>query len=414
MKKTIAILLSVLMLAALLSGCGKTDPISGKFYATSCTDSSGEYECFGEYLQLASDGTGTIMYNGTEYTLKYNYSAEDGSLRFKDSGGIRFEGRCDGSSVTGTYGGLYEYRYDTIGAPNGAEYADEYQAVSCIMNGEKTSCKEDRLTLNADGTGTATLDGGDYDMIWLVSGTEFSMYGEDFEMTGGRIENGEITGSCFGADYVFSNNPPQIESGRYGATACTDPSDTSLEYYLDGEYLTINDDGTGAIFYGGSEYAMEWEYDGESFTFEDVDGDTFAGTYADGVIDGVYGNTYRYVFQLGAQPVVDEREEPAEATPVQTGVYGAVACVDPEDDTIAYYLDGEYIEIKADGTGTINFAGTDYAMQWGCENNVFAFKDEDGDTFIGSYADGVIDGVYGNTYRYVFQLGAQPVVEERE
>ena len=344
MKKTIAILLSVLMLAALLSGCGKTDPISGKFYATSCTDSSGEYECFGEYLQLASDGTGTIMYNGTEYTLKYNYSAEDGSLRFKDSGGIRFEGRCDGSSVTGTYGGLYEYRYDTIGAPNGAEYADEYQAVSCIMNGEKTSCKEDRLTLNADGTGTATLDGGDYDMIWLVSGTEFSMYGEDFEMTGGRIENGEITGSCFGADYVFSNNPPQIESGRYGATACTDPSDTSLEYYLD----------------------------------------------------------------------VDEREEPAEATPVQTGVYGAVACVDPEDDTIAYYLDGEYIEIKADGTGTINFAGTDYAMQWGCENNVFTFKDEDGDTFIGSYADGVIDGVYGNTYRYVFQLGAQPVVEERE
>ena len=53
---------------------------------------------------------------------------------------------------------------------------------------------------------------------------------------------------------------------------------------------------------------MEWEYDGESFTFEDVDGDTFAGTYADGVIDGVYGNTYRYVFQLGAQPVVEERE----------------------------------------------------------------------------------------------------------
>ena len=307
MKKLMAGLLTILMLAALLAGCGSTDPVSGVLYATSCTDTDGAaVVCFGDCLRLESDGSGVLSYNGTEYTLRYEYSAEDGSLRFRDAEGVRFEGRYDGKIVTGVYGERYEYRFEPVGALDGADHAGEYPALRCYVDGERVSCKDDSLCLNADGSGTATIDGVSHALLWIADGTSLTLYGEGFSMLDGHIENGEISGSCFGAEYEFTQNPPHVESGRYGATECTD-ADGTTAYYLDGEYLTIEDDGSGTVYYGGVEYDIQWTYEDEVFRFEDSDGDHFEGSYTSGTIEGLYGGTYRYVFRLNAEPVVEGR-----------------------------------------------------------------------------------------------------------
>ncbi len=103
-----------------------------------------------------------------------------------------------------------------------------------------------------------------------------------------------------------TEEPPQVESGRYGATECTD-ADGTTAYYLDGEYLTLEDDGRGTLYYGGMEYDISWTYEGGIFRFEDSDGDRFEGSCTDGTIEGLYGGVYRYVFCLNAEPVVEER-----------------------------------------------------------------------------------------------------------
>lgn len=105
---------------------------------------------------------------------------------------------------------------------------------------------------------------------------------------------------------VPTEEPLQVESGRYGAAECTN-ADGTTAYYLDGEYLTLEANGRGKLYYGGTEYDIRWTYEDGIFRFEDSDGDCFEGSYADGTIEGLYGGTYRYVFRLGAEPVVEER-----------------------------------------------------------------------------------------------------------
>lgn len=409
MKKTILILLAALLVMTLLTGCGKTDPIDGIFYAATCTDGDDDYGCIGEYIELNEDGTGVILYNDEEYTLTYTYSESSGDFSFRDENNVRFEGRFDGDSITGEYGDTYEYLYVTIGAGKKAELDNTYRAVRCEMDGESVYCGDDELVLEQDGTGTATLDGETRDMIWLASGGSFCMYGDGFSMIDGEIDDGEIRGEVFGAEYVFSCNAPAIELGQYGATECTDADDDGYEYFLDGEYIVLEEDGTGTFNFIGNNYDIEWTLDGSTFSFVDEDDDTFEGTYADGVIDGVYLDKYHYVFEFGAEPSTDDRLSP--------GQYGATLCTDPDDYSAEYYLDGEYIYLYNDGTGAFGFLDNEYDFEYACEGNEFAFKVDDDHMFYGTYEDDTIDGtlLWGDDlYRYVFEYGAEPTLEERD
>lgn len=408
MKKTIWVLLAALLAMLLLTGCGASDPISGTFYAATCTDGDESYECLGEYLELDEDGSGILCYNGEEYTLTYNYSEKSGEFSFRDENKVRFSGSFDGDCITGEYGDVYDYLFVTIGAGRDKTIADTYRATSCQMDGESVGCSGDAIVLESDGTGTVTCDGETYDMIWVFDRGNFCVYGNGFLMEDGELDDGEIRGEMFGAEYVFSCNAPAIEPGTYGATECTEPDDEDEYYFLDGEYLVLDDDGTGVFNYIGQDYDIEWTLDGDQFSFVDEDGDEFIGTYSDGVIEGVYGGWYRFVFEYGAEPTSER---------ITTGRYAATVCTDSEDYSMEYYLDGEYILIESDGTGAFGYVDNEYDFEYGYEDGVFAFQVDDEHMFLGTYEDDEIEGLllWGeDIYRYVFEYGAQPVVEERD
>lgn len=417
MKKSILILLAALIGVLLLCGCAnQTDPLLGTFHAVTCANGDNSYECMGEYIRLREDGSGILCYNDEIYTLTYTYRAESGEFSFRDENRVRFEGYFNGDSITGTYGDVYEYLYITIGSDEDADIPNTYRAISCLLNGEAATCADDSLVLEADGTGTAILDGEQKDMLWQADNGHFRMYGTGFSMTDGTIANGQISGEVFGAEYVYSCNVPDVEFGQYGATICTDPDDYSSEYYLDGEYLWLYDDGTGAFGFSDKEYEFNYVCEGDAFSFQLDENHFFHGSYADGVIDGTiqWGeNSYRYVFEHGVRPLQEDYDSDADydlsdyTKDLPAGMYSVTVCVDAQDESEDYYTDNEYLLLESDGTGVFCFAGTEYDIWWGCTNGTFYFVDEDDDEFEGTYTDdALIEGVYMNWLRYVFEYDA--------
>ena len=135
-------------------------------------------------------------------------------------------------------------------------------------------------------------------MLCLLAGC-----GEDKEESGGSSKKG-------GAETV------EIETGKYPAVSCFSDGE---EYICDEDWLIIEADGSGILVFEGDEYTMEWELDGDKFSFEDEEGSTFEGTYEDGVIEGVLDDNLDYVFERevsggkkGAAAAPAEEEEPAE------------------------------------------------------------------------------------------------------
>lgn len=102
-----------------------------------------------------------------------------------------------------------------------------------------------------------------------------------------------------------SGEAPDV-AGTYAATACYLDGE---EGSLDGEYLVIENDGTGTFYMLDSGYDFDWELSGNNFYFEDEDGDRFAGTYDNGVIEGEYFGDYFYVFELGSPSVGKSSEK---------------------------------------------------------------------------------------------------------
>jgi len=92
-----------------------------------------------------------------------------------------------------------------------------------------------------------------------------------------------------------------VEPGKYLAVSCVIDGE---EYPCDQDWLEIEEGGSGALVFEGDEYSMDWTLSGSTFSFEDKDGSTFEGTYADGVIEGVLDGQMEYTFELegGAAP----------------------------------------------------------------------------------------------------------------
>lgn len=139
-----------------------------------------------------------------------------------------------------------------------------------------------------------------------------------------------------------------VEAGKYLAVSCVIDGE---EYACDSDWLVIEEGGSGALVFEGEEYSMDWTLSGSTFSFEDQDGSTFEGTYADGVIEGVLDGNMEYTFELegGAKKGEAEAEPAAESgfTPVSGSlagcdvtIVGAELFTDGDDkDAIRVYWD---------------------------------------------------------------------------
>lgn len=106
MKKILALVLVLTMVFALAAcGGGKDGPdISGKYNAVSCMVDGDAYSCEGEYISLKSNGKGTVMFMGTEYSMKWTLKGD--KFTFEDEEGDSFSGVYDNGVISGNYAGM--------------------------------------------------------------------------------------------------------------------------------------------------------------------------------------------------------------------------------------------------------------------------------------------------------------------
>lgn len=167
--------------------------------------------------------------------------------------------------------------------------------------------------------------------------------------------------------------------------------------------MELRRDGTGSIdFYG--EETDEFTWDGDAVY---VDGETIPYTYENGVFtmrdDSEmmrFARTTEEELETlkegGVWGVLDDRTDPADVE----GLYTATACF---EDGVEVDLDDEYLYLFEDGVGYFHLLESDYAIRWKLDGTEFYFLDEEGDEFVGTLRDGVIDGDYFGGYSYVFE-----------
>ena len=198
---------------------------------------------------------------------------------------------------------------------------------------------------------------------------------------------GEETGHSKGTDSALTLTP-----GVYPATSCVMDGE---EYGCDKDWLVIEAGGEGVLVFEGQEYAMTWELSGSEFFFEDEEGSTFEGTWtADGVIQGVLDDKIEYIFQP-EQTVADA----VSGGELEAGVYPAVYCLFEGEKC---YCDKDWLELESDGKGILVFEGEEYAMTWELSGEELTFLVEEGSTFEGVWADGVIEGTLNGEIDYIF------------
>ena len=150
---------------------------------------------------------------------------------------------------------------------------------------------------------------------------------------------------------------PEVDiSGKYYATSCMMDGE---EYPCDGEYVKLNSDGTGTVMFIDTEYDIDWVLSGSDFSFTDSDGDKFTGTYADGVLEGVYAGM-DYVYDMNgaapkkgaaaAAPAAEPEEEPEEE-PVEEPVEEPAAFEPVGSDLGEYYVELVGVESFEDHNG---------------------------------------------------------------
>ena len=213
-----------------------------------------------------------------------------------------------------------------------ADQAGRYDAVSCSKDGNDFQYDGEYLLLKEDGTGEVQFNGGVYDITWSEDGNGFSFTDEDGEIASGRMEDGEIHLTYMGYDYVYvrndtslggsidasaeaSGNTPDAEKTPESAAASSGARQTEggpdvyrvssreetssgsgqEEASWNGDYIALNDDGTGVFLFNRAAFTIRWETDGSAFSFTDHLGNKFTGTMDSGSISGTYGK-YRYSF----------------------------------------------------------------------------------------------------------------------
>lgn len=87
------------------------------------------------------------------------------------------------------------------------------------------------------------------------------------------------------------------------------------------------------------------------------------------------------------------------AAEIEPGRYQATYCaIDGKE----YDCSEDALIIEADGTGTLEFEGEEYALDWEASGSSFSFVDEEGSTFEGTVSGSVIEGVLDGM-DYIFE-----------
>lgn len=189
-----------------------------------------------------------------------------------------------------------------------------------------------------------------------------------------------------------------VPAGTYLAEECVQDG---TRYVCEGEYVTLNEDGTGKMMFNDVELKLVWEEteDGVLRIRDDRDG-TFVGTYIPGEgLRGTYRD-YEYFYKSDA---------PAPAVPA--GTYIAVECVRDGTD---YVCDGDYFTLYDDGTGIICYNGGVFKLTWRAETGDdgalrLIGTDEQEMTLEGTYDPEEGIAASYRDYDYLFVQGEVPV-----
>ena len=227
-------------------------------------------------------------------------------------------------------------------------------------------------------------------------------------------------------------------AGRYEAVGC---SQNGVNYQCEGEYILLNEGGSGEIRFGDYVYSLKWELDGTSLSFTDEDGESASGTLENGEIDVEYLD-YQFIYvrndsSLGGSIDDEPENAPAEDAAAQDDreketwseedLQQAVANAQTDAQAGAqegpdvYLVTGrevtgnsgpeegdpiwryDYIALNEDGSGVFLFNYSAYGIRWIENGGKFSFTDHLGNQFDGTIGSGKITGVYGK-YRYIFEL----------
>ena len=197
----------------------------------------------------------------------------------------------------------------------------KYDAVSCEMDGTRYVCDGEYVTLKTDGTGEIMFNEHLLQATWEETDGALTIRDEAGGVFEGRFEPGTgLVGTYRGYEYVFEpggfgaggdpiapapdgegeSASDSLPAGTYVAVECVQDG---TRYVCDGEYVTLNPDGTGEVVFNDSLLSLTWEAtaDGE-IRFRDELGGEFEGGYDPA---GELGGTYRgygYTYKVGEKP----------------------------------------------------------------------------------------------------------------
>ena len=249
-----------------------TQDITGTYEAVGCSRDGIDYDCEGDGLTLESGGSGTICYNGREFSISWSLDGE--KFTFTDQFGETVQGTYRDGTITGNYDG-YDYVFEgSAVASNKGQNANGGGKKLVNAGGEEPM--EEAAEAAKEIPEEPALDDPD----------DFTYEDED----------------VYTDDYGLTETDC---SGYYYAVYCEKDENT---YVTDGEFVELDRDGTGSMNFNyldldiTSWFAMDYSEDGEDSVllfFTDEDGDEFYGVYTE--MDGVrmlvgdyFGYTYIY------------------------------------------------------------------------------------------------------------------------
>ena len=159
MKKVLALILALAMMCGLMTGCGGSNnadtgsskkgaatPVvqvePGTYPATYCAIEGTQYAFDEDWLEIESDGTGILMFEGEEYTMEWKLQGS--VFTFEDEEGSTFEGTYDNGTIVGILDGSIEYIFQMEAAqteaPKKGQSAtaaagSDFEPVSGVLNG---------------------------------------------------------------------------------------------------------------------------------------------------------------------------------------------------------------------------------------------------------------------------------------
>ena len=113
---------------------------------------------------------------------------------------------------------------------DGIDIAGVYNATSCMIDGEEYPCDGEYVKLNSDGTGTVMFMDTEYDIDWVLSGSDFSFTDSDGDEFTGTYTDGVLEGNYAGIDYVFDIN------GEPTAPAAAESDPSAVAAFWDGDW----------------------------------------------------------------------------------------------------------------------------------------------------------------------------------